>query len=374
MTDVQAPGYRPEEGAPVPSLPAPEPVPNIAAFLDERELCLAGDPRRRENYKRFLASSRRSEHADYMPPRLDIENVSRCNFRCGMCQVSDWPKGRRAADMDLDAFKRLIDSQWGLVEIKLQGMGEPTMQGDDYFAMIRYARERNIWVRTTTNASLLHLKDNYRKLVDSGVNEIQISIDGADKETFESVRAGGVFERVVDNCRLINAYCAEQGIERTKMWTVVQKANHHQLEDFVPLAARLGFTSMAFSTTMVDWGDPDWRRRNDAQTVDYMRLAEKADVMMRRGEELGVAVRFWSVTSKYSTAEPAKLCPWPFERGYVSSDLRIVPCCIIGNPETSDLGDANRLEEEWNGAAWREFRRAHLEGRIPAVCRSCYED
>ena len=48
------------------------------------------------------------------------------------------------------------------------------MQGDVFFEMIQYARARQIWVRTTTNASLLHAKDNYRKLVDSGVNEIQI--------------------------------------------------------------------------------------------------------------------------------------------------------------------------------------------------------
>jgi hypothetical protein len=29
---------------------------------------------------------------DYYPIKLDIENVSRCNFRCTMCAVSDWPQ------------------------------------------------------------------------------------------------------------------------------------------------------------------------------------------------------------------------------------------------------------------------------------------
>ena len=113
----------------------------------ERELALAADPRCRENYEKYIASGRRNAKVDYLPIKLDIENVSRCNFRCTMCVVSDWPKGQRAADLTLDAFKALIDEQYGLVELKLQGLGEPTMQGDDFFAMIRYARQRNIWVR-----------------------------------------------------------------------------------------------------------------------------------------------------------------------------------------------------------------------------------
>ena len=79
--------------------------------------------------------------------------------------------------MCLHEFQSLIDEQTGLVEIKLNGLGEALMQGDDYFEMIRYARARRIWVRMTTNASLLHVDGNYRKLIDSGVNEIDISVE-----------------------------------------------------------------------------------------------------------------------------------------------------------------------------------------------------
>jgi MoaA/NifB/PqqE/SkfB family radical SAM enzyme len=56
--------------------------------------------------------------------------------------------------------------------------------------MIRYAREKHIWVRTTPNASLLHLKDNYRKMIDADVNELQISVDGASKQVYEGIRRG----------------------------------------------------------------------------------------------------------------------------------------------------------------------------------------
>jgi len=64
---------------------------------------------------------------------------------------------------------------------------------------------------------------------------------------------------------------------------------------------------------------------------------------------------------------------WPFERAYISSDMRVVPCCIIGNPEVSDLGDAQEFDKVWTNEAMEQFRRDHLEGRIPTECRSCYE-
>src|SRR4051812_15051039 len=94
------------DGEPLGDLPVPEPVPNLAAYVKEREICLSRSEQRMRNYETYIRSARRSATVDYLPIRLDFENVSRCNFKCTMCTVSDWPKGKRAEDMPLDAFKR----------------------------------------------------------------------------------------------------------------------------------------------------------------------------------------------------------------------------------------------------------------------------
>jgi len=358
------------------SLPAPEPVGGVENFIRERERSLARSPECRANYEKYLASRRRASSVDYLPIKLDVENVSRCNFRCTMCTVSEWPKGTRAKDMSLDDFKRLIDEQVGLVELKLQGLGEPTMQGEEFFAMIRYARSKPIWVRTTTNASLLHLKDNYRKLIDSGVNEVQISIDGATREVFESIRGGSVFERVTSNSKLINAYARQLGIERTKMWTVVQRANVHQLDALVDLAAELGFTNQVFSLEMTDWGIDGWRDKNGAASVEAQVRPDDLVDLIDRGRRRGIQVRFWNVTDKYGTGSPEELCPWPFERAYVASDLRVVPCCFVANPDVAEVGEGMRdgrtMSDIWFGAEYKAFRQAHLDARVPNFCVGCY--
>jgi len=234
-------------------LPIAIPAMGIVAYMDERQRRFDFEPRCFENYQNYLANlnGQFQDPVDYLPIKLDIENVSRCNFKCTMCSVSDWHKGQRAADLPLEDFQKIIDEQYGVFEIKLQGLGEPTLQRDPYFEMIKYARARHIWVRTTTNASLLHLNQNAKKLIDSDVNEIQISVDGATKETFEGIRRGSHYPTVIRNINLINRI----NNSRTKMWTVVQRDNAAELERLVDLAANVGFKSQVFSSDIHGWGD-----------------------------------------------------------------------------------------------------------------------
>lgn len=351
-------------------LPRPEPSAGLAAYEAERIARFAFDHRCHENWLRYRVGVRTLAEVDYLPVKLDVENVSRCNFACTMCVVSTWPKGRRAKDMPVGEFKRLIDEQYGLLEIKLNGLGEALLQGDEYFEMIRYARARRIWVRMTTNASLLHLRDNVRKLIDSGVNEIDISIDGADAATFEGIRVQSDFGRVRENCRALNTYCASLGIRRTKMWTLVQKANVERLEEHVGLAARLGFKHLVFSLQMHGWGGEALAERNRAAMAEVSQV--RADDLVARGKACGVRVAFWDVSAKFSTQSPETLCPWPFERAVITSDSRTVPCCMIGDPDAFELGKGLTFWQAWMSDEYRAFRQAHLDGEVPAVCKGCY--
>lgn len=352
-------------------LKLPRPSPDLKFYETNQTKGFELFPKRKENYLKYQAAQR-GERLDYLPIRLDIENVSRCNFHCTMCQVSDWPNLKRAADMTFEEYQALLDSQYGLVEIKLQGMGEPLM-GSSYFDMIADARKRYIWVRSTTNASLLHLKDNYKRLIDSDICEVQVSIDGATSSTYEKIRRGGQFKKVTENSRLLNQYCRDVKRNRTRMWSVIQGANFNEIEMFPKLAHELGFDRLTLSLDLNDWGQETWRKSNDPLDIHRKFNLEQAETLIRLGKQYEVDVTFWFIDEKYDTTHPSKLCPWPFERAYISSDMRIVPCCMIANPDVSDLGDAHELDREWNGRAMKEFRKLHLTGNIPSVCKSCYK-
>jgi pyrroloquinoline quinone biosynthesis protein E len=350
----------------------PAPSAGIESYHRQLALRLAFDPRCAENY-RLYEMAVRGARLDYLPVKLDIENVSRCNFACHMCQVSEWSKQKRADDLSLDRFTRLLDEQYGLVEIKLQGVGEPTMGEDAYVEMIRQARQRQIWVRTGSNASRLHLHDMASRLVDAGPNEIQISVDGASKAVFESIRRGSVFEKVIDNCRMINAYCRERNLALTKMWTMVQKANRHQLDDLVALGADIGFPCLVFAMDFSSWGSSAWEARNNNLVAEVTEADARRLVALGAG--LGIKVYFWGNQAKFSRGPSGHICHWPFERAFFSSDERVVPCCTIANPDTLSLGNASEsLTQVWQSEAYQDFRQAHLNGNIPNACRQCYRD
>lgn len=352
------------------NLPAPYPDP--IAWDKNFKAALESDPRRKDNYDRYLQAEKSLE-VDYLPTRLDIENVSRCNYRCTMCQVSDWgPSYQRAEDLSFENFKKIIDEQYGLIEIKLQGMGEPLLGREEYFDMIRYARSKHIWVRSTNNASLLHFQGNYKELIDSGINEVQISIDGATQKTFESIRRGSKFDLVRSNCKLLNNYCNQQGLLRTRMWTVLQRQNIAELLQLVDLAHELGFKRTTFDRNLNMWGQAGWAIINGKAAVGEQISSEKAMEAVERGKSLGVEVTFWNSDRRYSTESPELLCKWPFERAFISSDMKVVPCCVIGNPEVLQLGDAHEFSSVWKGSNFKEFRRSHLEGNIPEACKNCY--
>lgn len=349
----------------------PRPRPDPAFYQANLEAGFQAFPQRRDNYLKYQAA-KRGAVVDYLPVRLDIENVSRCNYHCTMCQVSDWPGYKRAEDMSLDDYRALLDSQYGLIEIKLQGMGEPLL-GSCYADMIAYARGRCLWVRSTTNGSLLHLHEHYKRVIDADLCELQVSIDGATNATYEKIRRGGRFERVLENCRLLNDYARRVNRRRTRMWTVVQQDNFDELEQFPDVAAEAGFDRLTFSLDLNDWGQDRWRALNDQVDVHRRVDVALAQRLIDLGARRGVEVTYWFIDHKYDVDDPSHLCQWPFERAYISSDMRVVPCCMIANPQIVDLGDARDLTSTWNQKKMAAFRTLHLNGAIPKVCQSCYK-
>jgi hypothetical protein len=111
------------------------------------------------------------------------------------------------------------------------------------------------------------------------------------------------------------------------MWTVVQQGNLHELEALVDHAAALGFSNQVFSLELTDFGLTRWQEINAAASA--ARSAASA---------CGFGTRRRSIPPTRR-----KRCPLPFERAYISSDQRVVPCCFIGNPDVAEIGTAPEM-------------------------------
>jgi len=352
----------------IPSLPPPKPDHFVYRMIRYK-----GFLKYPERLKNFIISrnQKREENISHLPIILDIEPNTKCNFRCTMCQLSGWENGQRARDLSNNDFKNLIDEQYGLTEVKLQGIGEPLLH-KDYFKMVQYLTDQYIWVRTTVNGSMLDRNENYKKLVDTGINEVQTSFDGATKEVFEKIRVGSNFEKVVENLTLLNGYANKKEVLITRMWVLLQENNRHQLLEFAELAKKTGFRRITYSMALSDFGQKKWSENNKKIQSLKTLTEEEAEKLQQFSTKEGIEINFWNLADKYDTREVSTLCGWPFTRAYVSSDMRVVSCCMIANPDIVDLGNAVNFTETWNNESFRNFRRAHLEGNIPEFCKNCY--
>ena len=334
-------------------------------------------PARKENYDRYVESTKKGweDVVDYLPIKMDYEVSSICNFRCTMCLISQ-NADTRPRQMTFEEFKMSLNEQAGLVEVKLQGLGEPLLN-IDFFKMVRECVDRDIWVRTTTNGSLLHRDDSYKRMIDEKIGEIQVSVDGATKETFEKIRRGADFDVVVRNVTMMNQYAASKGEAwRTSCWMLVQNENYHEMEPLLYLAKKMGFIRVVYSMAISDWGGVgDWTEVNGEKNVGNRFTESFGNDLIILGRKLGIDVSFWLGTDKYQYSDDhAKICAWLFSRGYVSADMRMVPCCVICDAKTMDMGEAVPFVRTWNNESYVSLRRRHLNGQIPHICRNCYEN
>ena len=326
-----------------------------------------------DRLKNFIISGNEAPHKQrsFLPHIIDLEPNANCNYRCVMCHVSEWENGKRTEDLELKSFYKFIENNPQLTEVKLHGMGEPLLH-PDYFKMVSYLVEKDIWVRTSTNASLLHARDNAKRLIDTGIGEIQVSFDGATKDVYEKIRRKGRFDLVKNNCILLNDYANRQERLYTRMWVVVQKYNRHQLLELVELASKMGFRRLSFSLFLNEWGLDSWKEKNKKNQTDYGLSQHEEQKLLEKSLSEGIELTIWRQSGKYQHNNLEKICPWVFKRPYISCDLKVVPCAMIANPDVYSLGSAVNMEDTWGSDRYVNFRQSHLYGDIPDMCKLCY--
>ena len=156
-----------------------------------------------------------------------------CNLRCKHCYAS---AGKPLPDElnteeALDVVKQLADA--GVTIIALSG-GEPLMR-KDIFDVISLAHDYGMYTAVASNGTLI-TREFAKKLKDSGLGYIQISLDGATPETHDTFRGlPGVFERTLRGIK----NCVEAGVF-VEVSTAVTKFNYKEVPDIIEMCEEMG--------------------------------------------------------------------------------------------------------------------------------------
>ncbi len=332
-------------------------------------------------YFEAVAASR-SPLADAPPLCVYLEVTNRCNLLCETCPRT-FEELEPPADMSWDLFTSIIDQLPGLQRVVLHGVGEP-MLVKDLPRMIRYLKERGIYVLFNTNGTLLAPRKR-REIIETGLDELRVSLDAAEAESFLKVRGKDMFDRIVRNLSEFTALQKEIGATtpRVSLWLTGLKETVEQLPDFVRLASRVGVKEVHLQRLVFD----DLGRglaREESSLFEQTQRDEEAAIEAAQaiGAELGVTIDASGATEpglslKHHDELPWSTCRRPWSLMYFTAHGRALPCCIAPfsarGYESYTLGNATQqtLREIWNGPAYQEFRGALLGEAPPKPCQNC---
>jgi len=171
---------------------------------------------------------------------LVLELSARCDQRCAHCAI--WTGGAAAAGPALGLAERLrvVDDALaaGVREALLTG-GEPLLSPDVWPVASRL-RARGVRVMlSTTGMALERFAGEVARLVD----EVYVSLDGADAATHDGLRGVASFTRVAAGIAALRRYARRP---RVVARSVVQAGNVDQLAEIVTAARRLGADHVSF--------------------------------------------------------------------------------------------------------------------------------
>lgn len=180
-----------------------------------------------------------------------------CNLKCAMCYFSTTRVfGHDTKSMSIPLFTKIADDVFPRTRLLFFGCGaEPLMSRDfsQYAAII--GRHKVPFVSLLTNGQLLNA-ENIGSMIESRFNEITISVDGATAQTYESIRVGGRFERLLDNLRLANEMktrLGRKGLLNLRFTFTAMRRNIAELPLLVELAARHRVASIRVRS-LGSWG------------------------------------------------------------------------------------------------------------------------
>lgn len=271
------------------------------------------------------------------PLHLDIELTNACNLRCKMC--FRYVMNESEGFMSFDLFKKIINEseKYNLPAVNITWRGESLLH-KDVIEMIKYAKEhRVIDLRMNTNATLIN-ESMAKRLIDSGVDRIIISLDGDKKETYEKIRVGANFEKVIENIERLIELRNKKG---KKPFIEIQAINIKQTYDeFEGLLKRWG--SKANKITKITYRNPVGKEKDEFRTE-------------KKPQKLIPCERLW-------------------QRLTITWSGKVHACCG-DNQGKLIIGDVikDNLYGLWHSNNMNSLRKLHseLKGEKIEACREC---
>jgi MoaA/NifB/PqqE/SkfB family radical SAM enzyme len=334
------------------------------------------------------------------PPSIQLEVNHTCNVRCIFC---DSGKKRNLLDesqkrdqLNIEYVKKILSGTKKISIVTFSsGDGEPLLNRQ-LPEIVRYIKTKGAYTIIISNGTLLD-NEMSSALIDSGLDEIHISLHGTTKEVSEKIMVGSRFEKIIEGIRTINRLKRLRS-SKTPVIKILfngMKRNIHQLSDMINLAEKLDISAVFLQSLVERELKPEMRDEVLMYYPELLRYEYKkareianqkgiklfinhpyADILGLNEEEdssMGDSGECSKTDVSFLPKGETRLCLFPFNKPYIGINGTVNLCCsktardvIMGNISE------NGFISVWSNAKYRNLRKGLLTGKdLPEYCIRC---
>lgn len=291
-----------------------------------------------------------------MPFNISVEPTTSCNLGCPECPSGLKSFTRDTGTLEMDFYAKLLrEVHENLIYLYFYFQGEPYLH-PKFLDLVKAAHDKNIYTVTSTNAHFLTPR-KAKETVESGLDRILISIDGATQESYESYRIGGKLSKVIEGTK--NLVEAKKQLKSSTPHIIIQflvvKPNQHEIPAIFQLGEELGVDEVKLKT---------------AQIYDYKDGSELIPTIDEYSRYKLNSDGTYSIKNKLENK-----CWKLWHSCVVTWDGNIVPCCFDKDAKYA-MGDLKNtsFKSIWNNPQYAAFRGQLVQNRKSIdICTNCTE-
>jgi MoaA/NifB/PqqE/SkfB family radical SAM enzyme len=317
-------------------------------------------------YKKFPAALKK-------PFKIEMEHTTICDKKCLFCEHTYW--NEKNARITLSQLKSIVDPIRSLRWINITGEGSGFLN-KDFIPILQYLRKRHLNVNFVDEFEFIDQRIS-RKIIELGINSIYISFDAATKTTYEKIKKGCDFERVLQNIRTLLELKEKMKSPFPVLHFrfIITTLNYKEMPEYLKLMsslknrgvrARVEFVGLLTFPEIEQYYIPIEQIPEDVLTKTY----ENA---LRYGINLYLthtSSRLPSINKCGAWVEP-----------YILIGGEVISCCaiVMSNKRKflrdNSFGNVYKkpFMDIWNSDKYRNFRKQVNDagGKVPHTCYGC---
>ena len=278
-----------------------------------------------------------------LPVSFTIEPTNICNLKCLQCSTGIGQFNNENGYININDFKKIVDTIFHkTIMLQLHFRGE-SMLHPDIFELIEHASNKKMYLSLSTNGHFIGKQAE--KLINSGLDHINISLDGLTQDTYSKYRQNGDLNKVMAGIKELAAFKVKHksSVPRITLQMLVNRFNENQISEFLSLQKIKGINACLLKTM---------------QIIDEV----NADILAPVNKKFRRSIKKSSV----------KICSKILTTAVITWSGKVLPCCY-DKGENYILSDSCQDLKELS-LSLKEFRINLLQNEInPEMCENCEE-